>query len=111
MAVAIGGSRIPVPPPYARAIAGASLTGVVIGVRPEHLHLAPDGLLSATVSVVESLGHERHVICRLEDGQMVIVRQPSSDQAPGEGSWVRLATELQHLHLFDADTELRVEPA
>ena len=38
-----------------------------------------EGLLPATVSVVESLGHERHVICRLEDGQMVIVRQQASE--------------------------------
>ena len=42
-------------------------------------------MLPATVSVVESLGHERHVICRLEDGQMVIVRQQSSEPAPGRG--------------------------
>jgi hypothetical protein len=42
---------------------------------------------------------------------MVIVRQPSSDQAPGEGSWVRLATDLEHLHIFDVESELRVEPA
>ena len=72
---------------------------------------APKGVLPATVSVVESLGHERHVICRLEDGQMVIVRQPSSEPAPGEGSMVRLATELQHLHVFDVETERRIEPA
>jgi len=111
LAVAIGGSRVQLPPPYANAVADLALTGVVVGVRPEHLRLAPDGLLPATVSVVESLGHERHVICRLEDGQMVIVRQQSSDQAPGEGSWVRLATELHHLHLFDVESERRIEPA
>lgn len=111
LAIAVGASRVPLPSAYAKAITAAGLTGVVVGVRPEHLHLAPDGLLPATVSAVESLGHERHVICRLEDGQMVIVRQPSSDQAPGEGSWVRLATELHHLHLFDVASELRIEPA
>jgi multiple sugar transport system ATP-binding protein len=109
LAVAVGSSRIPIPVPYAQAIAELRLTGVVVGVRPEHLRLAPDGLLPATVSVVESLGHERHVVCRLEDGQMVIVRQPASDPAPGEGSWVQLATELRHLHIFDVVTELRVE--
>ena len=63
------------------------------------------------MSVVESLGHERHVICRLEDGQMVIVRQQSSELAPGEGSMVRLATDLENLHLFDGHTERRIEPA
>jgi hypothetical protein len=42
---------------------------------------------------------------------MVIVRQQSSDPAPGEGSMVRLATDLHHLHIFDAHTERRIEPA
>ena len=51
------------------------------------------------------------MICRLEDGQMVIVRQQSSEPAPGEGSMVRLATDLAHLHVFDVDTERRIEPA
>jgi ABC-type sugar transport system ATPase subunit len=68
-------------------------------------------MLPATVSVVESLGHERHVVCRLEDGQLVIVRQQASESVPGEGSMVRLVTDLAHLHVFDAHTERRIEPA
>jgi multiple sugar transport system ATP-binding protein len=111
LSVAIVNSRIPVPPPYAKPIADAGLTEVVVGVRPEHLRFSADGALAATVTVVESLGHERHVICRLEDGQMVIVRQPSDESAPGEGSMVRLATDLVHLHVFDAGTQQRIEPA
>jgi ABC-type sugar transport system ATPase subunit len=110
LSVAIVASRIPLPPPYARAVTTAGLTGVVVGVRPEDLRLSADGLLPATVSVVESLGHERHVICRLEDGQMVIVRQTASDQAPGEGSMVRLAATPGKLHVFDVDTEQRIAP-
>ena len=50
---------------------------VIVGVRPEHLKIGSDGVLTATVTVIESLGHERHVICRLEDGQLIIVRQAS----------------------------------
>jgi multiple sugar transport system ATP-binding protein len=111
LAVAVGSGRVPLPTPYAKAVGDAGLTDVIFGVRPEHLRLASEGLLRATVSVVESLGHERHVICRLEDGQMVIVRQQSSEAAPGEGSMVRLATDLAHLHVFDAHTEQRIEPA
>ncbi len=105
------GNRVPLPAPYAKAIADAGLTAVVLGVRPEHLQLDGEGLLPATVSVIESLGHERHVICRLEDGQMVIVRQQSSEPAPGEGSMVRLAADQHHLHIFDEHTERRIEPA
>jgi multiple sugar transport system ATP-binding protein len=111
LAIGVASSHVPLPAPYAKAITDAGLTDVVLGVRPEHLALASEAALPATVSVVESLGHERHVICRLEDGQMMIVRQPSSDPAPGEGSMVRLGTDLHHLHLFDAHSEQRIEPA
>jgi ABC-type sugar transport system ATPase subunit len=110
LAIAVARGRVPLPEPYERAVRDAQLTDVVFGVRPEHLQLASEGLLPATVSVVESLGHERHVICRLEDGQMVIVRQQSSEPSPGEGSMVRLATDLANLHVFDAHTERRIEP-
>jgi ABC-type sugar transport system ATPase subunit len=80
---------------------------VVVGVRPEHLAIG-DGPLTATVSVVESLGHERHVICRLEDGQLVTARQPSSVAGPADGSVVQLTIDPAQLHVFDADTEARV---
>ena len=46
-----------------------------VGVRPEHLLLAADGFVPATVTVVESLGHERNIACRLDDGTLVITRQ------------------------------------
>ena len=110
LAVSVPGARIPVPEPLAKAITDADLEAVVLGVRPEHLEFEAGGALPATVTVIESLGHERHVICRLDDSQMVIVRQASDQLAPGEGSMVRLATEPQHLHVFDAATEQRVEP-
>ena len=46
----------------------------------ENLEVGAEGLIPAKVTVVESLGHERHLICRLEDGQMVIVRQTSEER-------------------------------
>ncbi len=86
---------------------------LVLGVRPEHLELTgTDGVLPAVVTVVESLGHERHVICRIDErgaGQMVIARQPSDEVPPKEGEAVRLSAGLEHLHAFDPDTGLRVE--
>ncbi len=60
----------------ARAVAAMNLEEVVIGVRPEDLRFESGEVgVVATVSVVESLGHERHIACRLTDGQLVIVRQ------------------------------------
>ncbi len=62
------------------------------------------------MTVIEALGHERHVICHLADGQMVIVRQAADVTPPAVGSVVHIAAAAEHLHLFDAGTELRVRP-
>jgi ABC-type sugar transport system ATPase subunit len=82
---------------------------VVVGVRPEDLTLGEGGPIRATVSVIETLGHERHVICRLEDGQLVIVRQAASATPPAEESAIGIAADPARLHVFDAATEERVD--
>ncbi len=89
-------------------LVGASAS-VVIGVRPEHLHLdgGADGL-SATVAVIESLGHERHVICRLADGTTVIIRQSTETDGPRTGTEVVLRYEATDVHRFDASTGARI---
>ena len=107
VAVEIPGGRIPLPGRLAQALTGAD-PAVVLGVRPEHLAIG-DGPIAATVSVVESLGHERHVVCRLDDGQLVIARQPSSVTSPTDGTPVHLSFDPDQLHVFDAATEARVD--
>jgi ABC-type sugar transport system ATPase subunit len=93
----------------AAALAPGVGSGVVVGVRPEHLVIADDGALFATVEVVEHLGHEQHVVCRLGDGQLVTVRQGSHQPPPAATSEVRLATRPEQLHRFDAESGARVE--
>ena len=109
-AIAVPGGSIPVPAGAESGLPQAG-AGVVVGVRPEHLRITAGGLIPATVSVVESLGHERHVVCRLSDGQLVIVRQPGEGAAPGPGAPVRLHAGLADLHLFDGTTGRRVDTA
>jgi multiple sugar transport system ATP-binding protein len=104
------GGRAPLDPSIAKAIGARDVEQVVLGVRPEDLRFAaPDGDdgLKATVSVIESLGHERHIVCRLEDEQIVIVRQAVADASPCEGEIVRLVTD--NLHDFDSDTGDRID--
>ncbi|MEX0663945.1 MAG: ABC transporter ATP-binding protein [Acidimicrobiia bacterium] len=100
---------IPLPEALAGAAKGASISRAVLGIRPEHLSMGVDGLIAAKVTVVEALGHERHIICRLDDGQMIIVRQPSSDVAPNEGETLRLSADPEHIHLFDSASGRRVD--
>ena len=67
------------------------------------------GGLPATVSVVESLGHERHVVCRLADEQLVIVRQDAARGRAGRGRARRyLVADAGTLHVFDPGTGARI---
>ena len=86
---------------------------VRLGIRPEHLQLdfaLPAGALEpstarAVVDVVEPLGAETHIICRLA-GQTVTARADGAVFVrPGENVGLKLATE--HLHVFDPETEVR----
>jgi multiple sugar transport system ATP-binding protein len=110
-AVAIGGVPAVLPAALADAVNEAGLTNVVIGVRPEHLRITEDGLVPGTVMLVESLGHERHVVCRLQGEIMVIVRQAAHEPVPADGDEVRLAAEPGTFHVFDAATGVRVTTA
>jgi multiple sugar transport system ATP-binding protein len=103
------GAGVPVPEELGRAIEVAGADEVVIGVRPEDLRFdGSGGGIPATVSVVESLGHERHVVCRLDDQQFVIVRQDAHQAAPAEESTAHLVADPGALHVFDAATGARV---
>ena len=108
--VRLDGLSVPLPADLAAAATRGSLTRVVFGVRPEHLEIGAEGIVPAKVTVIEALGHERHLVCRLDDGQMVIVRQAADEPSPLEGEIVRLTAEPGQIHLFDAATEQRVEP-
>ncbi len=86
---------------------------VVLGVRPEHLRLAaPGGAdgVPARVRVVESLGHERLVLCRVDgvEGD-VVVRTDAAAPRPSPDDGVRLRCEAADVHLFDPATTARVD--
>ncbi|MGP0029432.1 MAG: ABC transporter ATP-binding protein [Acidimicrobiales bacterium] len=82
---------------------------VVLGVRPEGLHIAPDGPIAATVTIVELLGAEAHVICSLEDGTRLVIRQDSDRARPLPGEAIAVTVDRGALHLFSAATGERRE--
>jgi ABC-type sugar transport system ATPase subunit len=81
----------------------------LVGVRPEHLHLDPDGPVAAKVVLVEALGHERHVTCTVEGGNRIVVRIAGDAPHPAMGDDVHLRAEPHHRHRFDATTGERIE--
>jgi multiple sugar transport system ATP-binding protein len=111
LAVSLPGARVPLPKALAHAVATLGLDEVVVGVRPEHLLLSADGdgIVPATVTVVESLGYERNIACRLDDHTLVITRQDMDARRPAIGETVRLTTEPEYLHVFDAHSGDRVD--
>jgi ABC-type sugar transport system ATPase subunit len=102
--IEIGGGSFPVPPTlHETVVAGAK---VVVGVRPEHL-LVGEGPIDATVTAVEWLGHERHVVCDVA-GESVIVREPADMARREIGDRVTLSTSPELVHLFSPDTTERL---
>ena len=86
--------------------------GLTIGVRPEAFSIDPEGTIGARVTLVESLGHEHHVACRLSDaaGTLVMVRLSAPAVPPSIGDDVQLAV-TGPLHRFDSVTGARKEEA
>lgn len=75
--------------------------GVVVGVRPEDLHVDPRGDITAAVVLVESLGSETVLSLRCVDGNRLAVRTPP--RSPHRvGETLRLSVDPQRRHCFDA---------
>jgi ABC-type sugar transport system ATPase subunit len=84
---------------------------IVVGIRPEHLSLAPPGTpfsscLHGTVERVEDIGSYASVWARI-GGWRVKARLDSADRiAPG--NLIELAVSAEHLHFFDPDRGDRI---
>jgi ABC-type sugar transport system ATPase subunit len=81
---------------------------VTVGVRPESAGLGSSGI-PASVTLVEQLGAETHVICTMADGTRVVVRQEHRAVRPDLGDTVHIVVDTANLHLFDAVSGERLE--
>jgi multiple sugar transport system ATP-binding protein len=97
----IGADAVEVPAPAGLAEGQA----VTLGLRPEHLRLADEGL-PAEVRVVEPTGSETHVVLRFHEQEIVAAFRDRVTLHPGET--VRLRPDETHIHLFDADSGERL---
>ncbi|MBP0484815.1 sn-glycerol-3-phosphate ABC transporter ATP-binding protein UgpC [Sagittula salina] len=73
-----------------------------IGIRPEHVRLAPSGQLTARAAYSEALGAETLVHLRGPNGGLLTVRQDAGEPIPEEGAEVSLD--------WDVDREMRFGP-
>ncbi len=83
--------------------------GVVVGLRPESLELAPDGI-AASVEVVEEIGADAYVFssAQLDGEELKLVARVESRQAPERGARIALRPRPGEAHLFDPHTGSRL---
>jgi sn-glycerol 3-phosphate transport system ATP-binding protein len=86
--------------------AGAAGRGLTLGIRPEHTRIEPGGMPLA-VDLVEPLGSETVVHGTLPGGLAFTLRL--SGAAPA-GAVLPVAVPAEHLHVFDAETGVRLDP-
>jgi len=109
--LAASGFELPMPDAWKKA-AGNGRRELLVGIRPENLLDAgsggrgPTAPLRVEVEVVEPLGHEVLVHGRIGDDMVVAKADPH--RTPEVGKPLDLVLELDRLHLFDAETELRL---
>ncbi|MDW4498474.1 ABC transporter ATP-binding protein [Sulfitobacter sp. D35] len=72
-----------------------------LGIRPEHLSLAPDGRIRGEVTHVERLGGDTNLLVRSEQGEMLTVRLFGQDNTP-VGATVGLDFDDAEAFFFDA---------
>jgi len=99
---AIDAGRVPI----ANAPSVGPGSKVVVGVRPEDVHIGGADL-AADVLNIELLGHERHVICSVGAARWV-VRQGGDDAVLEIGQRVGLGIDPAKVHVFDAASTERV---
>ncbi len=100
--VSLGGVEMPLPDAARAACAASGHGEVVVGLRPEALELAADGI-PAEVELVEEIGADAHVFCVAEIGgvRTKLAARTSAREAPSRGGRVWLRPKPDEVHLFD----------
>ena len=96
----VGGQTLPLPQPAPRQ------GELILGLRPEHAAWG-SGDWQLQVDVVETLGAERLVYCRLGEA-LFTVRIDGTLPAPQPGDRVPLGVRAERLHWFDATNGQRI---
>ena len=84
---------------------GGDGQAVVLGMRPEHLHVA-DGGVPAEVVVVEPTGAETEIVAQVGAAQVIFKTHGRDTLAPGQR--IALTVEPAMLHVFDKASGARI---
>ncbi|GAA3054148.1 MULTISPECIES: sn-glycerol-3-phosphate ABC transporter ATP-binding protein UgpC [Actinomycetes] len=106
-AIILGGERFVIPD---GSLKKASSNKVTLGVRPEDIHVDPEHGLPMVVDLTEELGADAHIFGTPEGihtFQPIVVRVDGR-RPPLKGDHVKVVPQMDHIHLFDAETGLRL---
>jgi multiple sugar transport system ATP-binding protein len=83
---------------------------IIAGIRPHDLHRVDgeDAPIRATIEVIEPLGWESHLHCRLGDTEILAQLQGEEGRGLAAGDSIGLRAAPDSIHLFDPDTELAI---
>lgn len=101
--VKIGNNAIALPAGIVnRLVDGYAGRSVNIGIRPEHMHICADGVISAVVQIYEPLGGSGIVGLDIDGAEANVYVDGKTPYA--EGETVKLSIETEHIQIFDADS-------
>ncbi|MFD2614032.1 ABC transporter ATP-binding protein [Paenibacillus gansuensis] len=85
---------------------------VILGIRPEDLHeeaifleASPNSIVNAHIEVAENLGHEM-LLSLVGLGSGTVTARVDGRSGLKEGNNVKLAIDMNKIHIFDKETEL-----
>jgi multiple sugar transport system ATP-binding protein len=105
----IAGTVIPLPTAVRTAASQAGLREIVLGIRPEHLHLANGpGQLAGEVMLVEELGADALLHVRLAEDHTLVVARTEGRKPPAPGKQVTFRVQPDDVFAFHPETGARL---
>jgi len=105
----LAGTTLPLPNAVRTAAAEAGLSELVMGIRPEHLHLANgSGELSGDVMLVEELGADALLHVRLAEAGDPVVARAEGRKPPVPGQHVTFHIQPEDIFAFHPGTGARL---
>jgi len=105
----LGGTILPLPAATRTAARQEGLSEVVVGIRPEHLHLADgSGALAGEVILVEELGADALLHVRLAGGGSLVVARAEGRKPPAAGQGVTFRVQTDDVFAFHPVTGARL---
>jgi multiple sugar transport system ATP-binding protein len=105
----LGGAILPLPAATRAAAKQAGLSELVLGIRPEHMHLADgSGELRGEVLLVEELGADALLHVRLAGGGDPVVARTEGRKPPAQGQPVTFNVQTEDVFAFHPETGARL---